>query len=91
MALTDVVKSLGTILLEKDWSTSGIKTRWAASSGTIECESDHLTAFSVLLDPTPHERLADIHEYILKLISYVGSGLSILGLTITVLLYSLFR
>lgn len=75
----------------KEWSTKGIKTSWSVESGSIQCESDHMTAFSVLLDPTPYEQLSELHQYILKVISYVGSGLSILGLSITVILYSLFR
>ena len=77
--------------IDKDWSTKGIKTSWSKETNSIKCESDHLTAFSVLLDITPTERLSPFHEQILRIISYVGSGLSIFGLTITVLLYSLFR
>ena len=38
--------------------------------------SDHLTAFSILLDPTPRERISKYHENILEQISYVGSVLS---------------
>jgi len=75
----------------KDWSTAGIKTSWSKKQNAIQCESDHLTAFSVLLDITPTENLSGFHQNILRMISYVGSGLSIFGLTITVLLYSLFR
>ena len=78
------------VFTEKEWSTKGVVTR-KADGGLIECLSDHLTAFSILLDPTPMDRVSGYHEYILRLISYVGSGLSILGLSITVLLYSLFR
>ncbi len=77
-------------IAEKDWSTKGVKTR-KTESGMIECLSDHLTSFSILLDPTPMDRISGYHEHILRLISYIGSGLSILGLSITVLLYSLFR
>ncbi|KAI9556627.1 hypothetical protein GHT06_016417 [Daphnia sinensis] len=76
--------------LEKEWSTKGVKTT-KTESGMIKCLSDHLTAFSILLDPTPMDRISGFHEYILRIISYVGSGLSILGLSVTVLLYSLFR
>ena len=76
---------------DKDWSTKGIRTSRSSKDGSIQCDSDHLTAFSVLLDPTPHEQLSGSHQYILKVISYVGSGLSVLGLSITVVLYSLFR
>ena len=73
----------------KQWSSQGLKTR--AGSTSIECLSDHLTAFSVLLDPTPLDKISDLHQNILTWISYFGSGLSILGLSVTVLLYSLFR
>ena len=37
------------------------------------------------------ERISKFHQNILELISYVGSVLSILGLFITILIYSLFR
>lgn len=78
------------IYIEKDWAVDGVRTR-KTDSGMIECLSDHLTAFTILLDPTPMDRISGYHEHILRLISYIGSGLSILGLSITVLLYSLFR
>nr|CAD7590975.1 unnamed protein product [Timema genevievae] len=41
----------------------------------VSCESTHMTAFSVLLDPSPNEPLPANHEFILTIISYIGSTL----------------
>ncbi|CAG2056410.1 unnamed protein product, partial [Timema podura] len=57
----------------------------------VSCESTHMTAFSVLLDPSPNEPLPANHEFILTIISYIGSTLSIFGLIFTILTYSIFR
>ncbi|WAR26342.1 LOW QUALITY PROTEIN: AGRG4-like protein [Mya arenaria] len=42
-------------------------------------------------DPSPDYSLGDDHEQILTYISYIGCGISILGLTLTIITYSLFR
>jgi len=63
---------------------------------SIRCETTHLTAFSILLDPRPEDEESTsvsntIHSHILSVISSVGSTVSIAGLTLTVLTYSIFR
>jgi len=57
----------------------------------IQCESTHMTAFSVLLNPDPEVSIADKHKHVLSIISYTGSICSIIGLLLTILTYSLFR
>ncbi|RZF45128.1 hypothetical protein LSTR_LSTR000538 [Laodelphax striatellus] len=75
------------------WMTSGVTTN--QSGKWVNCESTHLTAFSVLLDPTPDanhvESLYSHHEATLTTISYVGVTLSIFGLIFTILTYAMFR
>ncbi|XP_042899870.1 adhesion G protein-coupled receptor E2 isoform X1 [Parasteatoda tepidariorum] len=72
----------------KSWSSEGLKTNQTETK--IICQSSHLTAFSVLLDFTPQVMASDIHETILSIISYSGSALSIVGLSSTLLTYSIF-
>lgn len=67
----------------------GISTNQSAE--WIQCESTHLTAFSVLLDPNTVEPVPDIHKQVLSIISYIGSVCSIVGLFLTILTYSMFR
>ncbi|XP_039297622.1 uncharacterized protein LOC111045476 isoform X2 [Nilaparvata lugens] len=75
------------------WMTSGVTTN--QTDKWVSCESTHLTAFSVLLDPTPDanhvESLYSHHEATLTTISYVGATLSIFGLIFTILTYAMFR
>ncbi|XP_046682763.1 latrophilin-like protein LAT-2 isoform X2 [Homalodisca vitripennis] len=75
--------------LRAQWLSSGLKTN--SSGGLVVCEANHLTAFSVLLDPQPGRHLAHDHEAVLTAISYFGALLSITGLMLTVLTYSIFR
>ncbi|XP_070209791.1 uncharacterized protein [Littorina saxatilis] len=55
----------------------------------VVCECDHLTNFAVLLDmygqESRKEKIAQIHESALSLISVVGLSLSIAGLSVTVI------
>ncbi|KAK7091734.1 hypothetical protein V1264_009378 [Littorina saxatilis] len=57
--------------------------------GKLVCECDHLTNFAVLLDlygqETRKEKIAQIHESALSLISVFGLSLSIAGLSVTVI------
>ncbi|GIX91833.1 adhesion G-protein coupled receptor G6 [Caerostris extrusa] len=76
---------------EKDrrWSTEGLTTNHTKSY--VICESSHMTAFSILFDVSPRSVRDETHESILTIISYIGSTLSIIGLCITILSYTLFR
>ncbi|XP_054722019.1 cadherin EGF LAG seven-pass G-type receptor 3-like [Uloborus diversus] len=73
---------------ERFWSTDGIITNYTA--GKVICQSSHMTAFSVLLDVMPSSKVNERHHTVLSIISYTGSGLSIVGLSLTLLTYSLF-
>lgn len=73
----------------RKWSTEGIKTQINANNKSIICSSSHLTAFSVLFDLTPDENRSQ--NVILSTITYIGCYLSISGLFLTLITYSLFR
>ncbi|XP_075218846.1 uncharacterized protein LOC142323283 isoform X2 [Lycorma delicatula] len=76
-----------------EWLVNGIITN--QTDGWIHCQSTHLTAFSVLLDPSPDGNQFKSpyaqHEAALSTISLIGSSLSIIGLLFTVLTYAIFR
>ncbi|XP_071042513.1 uncharacterized protein [Parasteatoda tepidariorum] len=74
---------------ERVWSTDGLITNQSGNS-TL-CLSSHMTSFSLLFDPSPNEGINPDHYFTLSIISYVGCGLSMLGLTLTIITYSLFR
>ena len=52
---------------------------------TAECVTDHLSAFAVVLD---RNMVSNPHEFALKLINYVGSGLSLAGLLFSCAVYA---
>ena len=60
------------------------------AGGRAVCSTSHLSSFSVLFDPVA-EPFGGLHERVLSLLSYIGAGLSLLGLALTILTYSLFR
>ncbi|KAG8179369.1 hypothetical protein JTE90_012068 [Oedothorax gibbosus] len=74
---------------DRQWSSDGLTTNH--TKNYVICQSNHMTAFSVLLDLTPKDKIDEAHEPILSLISYVGNALSILGLTFTIITYLLFK
>jgi len=64
----------------------------------VICRSTHMTAFSAIIDPLPfpfpgndYRPISPTQEKILKILSSIGSGLSIIGLAGTILTYGLFR
>jgi hypothetical protein len=76
-------------LTGQEWLDDGILTN--QSMEFIQCESMHMTAFSVLLDPSIGMLIPEKHKPILSIISYIGSVCSIFGLFLTILTYSMFR
>lgn len=76
-------------LKSRSWSTEGIVTKNIGTNQTV-CESDHLTSFSLLLDPSPDNPLPEIHETVLTYISYIGCGISLFGIILTIITYGLF-
>ncbi|XP_064607198.1 uncharacterized protein LOC135471789 isoform X2 [Liolophura sinensis] len=72
------------------WSTEGVDTVPTIDNYT-ECHTYHLTSFAILMDPSPDYRVAAIHNIIQTYITYIGCGISMLGLTITIITYGLFK
>ncbi|RDD41205.1 Fibropellin-1 [Trichoplax sp. H2] len=71
------------------WDTSGCKANFTNETHTI-CHCDHLTNFAVLVSlrgvsENPEIRLS------LEILSYIGCGLSIIGLLITISVYTYYR
>nr|XP_058942068.1 adhesion G-protein coupled receptor D1-like [Pocillopora verrucosa] len=62
----------------------------ASQSNTEEtvCSCNHLTHFAVLLDYNGSSGLTEGDETVLEIITYVGLSLSIIGIILTVILYS---
>lgn len=74
---------------DREWSMEGL---WSNQTDNYTlCFSNHLTAFSILFDPDPDMNIPEVHQKALSLISYIGCGLSVFGLLLTILTYSLFR
>ncbi|CAL1531495.1 unnamed protein product [Lymnaea stagnalis] len=73
-----------------NWSTEGV-IQFEDEFGYVTCHSDHLTSFAVLMDASPGQRLSKEHEDALTYITYIGCGISLACLVITVLTYGLFK
>nr|XP_042897967.1 uncharacterized protein LOC107457219 [Parasteatoda tepidariorum] len=73
---------------EHKWATDGLITNQSDNSTT--CLSFHLTSFSLLLDPSRFDA-ANRYAFLLSIIIYIGCGLSMLGLLLTIITYSIFR
>ncbi|KAH9494692.1 Adhesion G-protein coupled receptor G2 [Bulinus truncatus] len=72
------------------WSTDGV-TQFEDDNDTVICHSTHLTSFAVLMDTTPDQHFSKPHEDALTYITYIGCGISLACLLLTVLTYGLFR
>ncbi|CAH1784868.1 unnamed protein product [Owenia fusiformis] len=72
------------------WSKEGVHLMTELDKG-MKCCSRHLTNFAILLEVDARPVEMGHHEYILTVLSYAGSALSILGLFLTFLTYILFR
>ncbi|CAG2101981.1 unnamed protein product [Medioppia subpectinata] len=75
--------------LHQNWSTKGIQTEPNAKNKSITCLSSHLTAFSVLFDLTPYETREE--DIVLSIVTSIGCYLSVCGLILTLITYTLFR
>ena len=69
------------------WSSEGCKTITNISSNKVHCECNHLTNFAILLDVSQ----TGANPLALQVITWIGCGLSIAGLFLTVLTFSAFR
>ena len=65
-----------------------VTTLDSSTKEIIHCQTDHLTSFAILMSSTP---LAEIHEEILNVITYLGCSLSIIGLILSLVGLSVFR
>ncbi|XP_063691618.1 adhesion G-protein coupled receptor G6-like isoform X2 [Bolinopsis microptera] len=65
-----------------------VTTLESSTKEIIHCQTDHLTSFAILMSSTP---LAEIHEEILNVITYLGCSLSIIGLILSLVGLSVFR
>ncbi|KAL7648602.1 UNVERIFIED_CONTAM: hypothetical protein RMT77_000508 [Armadillidium vulgare] len=70
------------------WSRTGLQT-FQNERGEIFCESDHLTSFSVLLDPVGTPVMESIKPF-LSVITYIGITFSTLALIATIATFTLF-
>ncbi|XP_048581791.1 uncharacterized protein LOC5519041 isoform X1 [Nematostella vectensis] len=74
-----------------DWSAEGCQLE-GIYNHTVVCQCDHMTNFAALVDVYgPSTKPCGAHELALSLIAYVGCGLSILGLALTIFTYAFFQ
>ena len=69
------------------WSRDGCKTLPGKLDGTVRCECTHLTNSALMLDVDQ----SGSNPLSLKIITWIGCGISLVGLLITVITYSVFR
>lgn len=72
--------------LKRDWSTVGLQT---SVGDAIRCTSVHLTSFAVLVSVSSDSPVAD--DFALMVVSYVGCGVSIFFLLLTIVTLIIFR
>ncbi|XP_028399494.1 adhesion G-protein coupled receptor G6-like [Dendronephthya gigantea] len=72
-----------------DWSQEGCKFERVLEDGRVLCSCNHFTNFAMLMDVYPGEKT--VHDKILGIVSYVGCGLSLIGLTLTITMILILR
>lgn len=74
------------------WSSEGCRII-GTNSDRVICECDHMTNFAIIFDPYAGnlKPKSTTHEKILGIISFIGIGLSLGGLFLTLLTLLLFR
>lgn len=77
--------------IEQKWSTNGMLTYYDYENKSVTCFSSHLTSFSVLLDLSPGSARRTAGPKIFSIVTYFGCCLSIFGLIMTLITYTLFR
>ena len=60
-------------------------------AGRVKCHCDHMTNFAVLFSASGPKRHDERNAMALSIISYVGCAISLVGLTLTLMTYALFR
>ncbi|XP_070189273.1 adhesion G protein-coupled receptor L3-like isoform X2 [Littorina saxatilis] len=76
-----------------DWSQRGCRKNDSLSNENVTtCQCDHLTNFALLMDVfNEGASLSETDSKILSIISYIGCGISLLALILTLLTYCLFK
>ena len=69
------------------WSTEGCQTYPGKLPDTIRCECKHLTNFALLIDVNQ----SGSNPMSLSIITWIGCGVSIFGLLLTVVTFTVFR
>ena len=78
---------MDSLLSVGEWSTRGCSRNATASNDSVTvCECNHLTHFAILLSADPVPLPAPI-TLSLKVIGYVGVGVSLVAMTLTVLTF----
>ncbi|XP_072026183.1 uncharacterized protein [Amphiura filiformis] len=73
-----------------DWSSEGcyLSNTTGETGENVECKCNHLTNFAVLMDIHGQSTLTKTQDLILEILSYIGCGLSIIGLAATIYSYA---
>ncbi|CAG2222328.1 ADGRG6 [Mytilus edulis] len=75
-----------------EWSSQGCIVKEHVKGSHTDCECDHLTSFALLMDIyQTGGSLSEANKLALTYISYIGCGVSLLGLLLTLLTYFMFR
>ena len=76
-----------------NWSTRGCKVASQPNSEAIKCECDHMTNFAMLFSASGpgQEGVDEEHRRALSIITYVGCAVSLVGVLLTLLTYTMFR
>jgi len=69
------------------WSTRGCRTIRYFGSDEIKCECDHLTNFAILLDVSQ----TGSNPLALQVITWIGCGISLAGLFLTIVTFLAFQ
>lgn len=73
--------------LPNPWSTSGCRTIRKFGSNEVQCVCDHLTNFAILLDVSQ----TGANPLALQIITWIGCGISLAGLLLTIVTYTIFQ
>ncbi|XP_052818823.1 uncharacterized protein LOC128244786 isoform X2 [Mya arenaria] len=71
----------------KIWSTSGCHVV-SSNASQVQCACNHLTNFALLI--SPYKSKSELVQKISMVITYIGSGLSILALIVTIALHAFY-
>ncbi len=69
------------------WSTQGCTHSYIKNESLHQCDCNHLTSFAVLMSFSSSRFECNMCEKLLEYTTYIGNGLSIFGLIITLVVY----